>query len=510
MNGPNNLNRMNKSKSRREVLELLTLAGFGVFLPSCGAESSAETVNRQIKTVLEPDTLIPEVQILEIEEVIASENVVYLSKQEEQYEMHRQGFNLNHNHHPLVIALCKNTEGVAEAVRYANSHQLDIAVKSGGHSFEGFSSNDEGLVINLSLMNLMEWEDNHQLIAQPAVLLRDLYDFILPANRLLPAGSCGTVGLAGLTLGGGYGFFARQYGLTCDHLIKATMVDGSGEIHHVKANDELMWALRGGGNGNFGIVTSLTYQTRELPTGFKRYRFQAYKLDKERAKTLLQDWFYFSAKLPVSSFSAFVLNGSTLTVLITNYAENNAQIDDMVNCLSDTMDKISIGKRKPLKDALSTYYGTQHSIYFKNSSAGYYNGYETIAGCIDSVLDIVLSNKVIYQINTLGGSIDSSEFEAGSCYPHRKLPFLCELQSYWKKDKDKVKRLSAFNKIQDILNTHGINRQYRNYPNIDFPNWETAYYGKENYAKLQRIKLKYDPDNCIRHKQSVTFASANV
>ena len=499
------------NKSRREILKLLSLAGFGLMVPACTSTESDELVMPPPKIPTNESDTLEIKEVLDIlEEEIKSENVVFLRHEDADYQSYRRGFNLNHDQFPQVIALCKNTEGVSEAIKYANANGLKVAVKSGGHSFEGLSSNDGGLVINLSLMNRLEWQDDHQLVAEPAVLLRELYDFILPDNRLLPAGSCGMVGLGGLTLGGGYGFFSREYGLTCDHLLEAEFVDGQGNVIQVREKDELMWALKGGGNGNFGVVTRFVYKTQPLPTGFKRYRLQAYKLDKERAKVLMENWFNTSANLPNSAFSAFVLNGKTLTILITNFAEQNEKIDEMVTVLSDLMDKTSIGNRKPLKDALSTYYGTQHSIYFKNSSAGYYENYETISGCVDDILEVILNEKIIYQINTLGGNVALPEFEQESAYPHRHYPYLCELQSYWKKDKDKAQRLSAFKTVQGILSEHGISAQYRNYPNLDFPNWETAYYGEVNYKKLQKIKSKYDPLNTIQHKQSVTFAPENV
>ncbi len=500
-----------KPKSRREILKLLTVAGFGLVVPSCGSETSNQespVTKGKVKEEIDSIVVVPEIE--QLEEEIKVENVIYLSRDDTDYENKRTGFNLNHDKYPLIIALCKNTDGVAEAVRYAIDHGLKITVKSGGHSFEGFSSNDSGLMINLSLMNRLEWMEGDYLKAGPAVLLRELYDFILPSGRLVPAGSCGTVGLAGLTLGGGYGFFSRQYGLTCDHLVTATFVDGKGKIHEVDEYHELMWALRGGGNGNFGVVTSMVFKSRPLPEGFKRFRFQAYDLDSSRAKLLMQNWFQYANNLPHSVFSAFVLNGKTLTVLITNFENDTPEVDAMVANLSDLMDKTSIGSKKPLKGALSTYYGTQHSIYFKNSSAGYYQDYSTIEGCIDDILEVVLNNRIIYQINTLGGMINSAEFETNSCYPHRKMKYLCELQSYWKKEKDKSARLTAFNAVQGILERHGINAHYRNYPNIDFKNWEEAYYGKENYIELQGIKRKYDPDDTFKHEQSVTFVPHNV
>jgi hypothetical protein len=143
-----------------------------------------------------------------------------------------------------------------------------------------------------------------------------------------------------------------------------------------------------------------------------------------------------------------------------------------------------------------------YPIYFKNSSAGYYNNYEDIANCIDDIIDVVAKAKLIYQINTLGGNINNKDFEKNSCYPHRQTPYLCELQSYWKKDHQKDNKIKAFENIHQILKSNNINKQYRNYPNIDFKDWKTEYYG-EHYVRLQSIKRKYDPNDVFSFAQSI-------
>jgi len=490
-------------KSRRDILKLFSIAGFGLFLPACSDNQLEQTIKSKVlKPKINKDSLALEKAVDDLEKSLENENVIFLTKDNQDYESYRNGFNLNHQKYPKIIALCKNSKGVQEAIIYANRYQLKIAVKSGGHSFEGFSSVDDGLQINLSLMNQIDWVEGDRIKTQPAVILTDLYDFMLPKNRIIPVGSCGTLGIGGLTLGGGYGFFAREHGLTCDSLIEATFIDGLGKQHIVQTGDDLMWALKGGGNGNFGVVTEMTFKTYPAPTSFMRYRLQAYKLDNERAKSIMQQWFDLSKELPNESFSAFVLNGTTITILITNYGDDHPNITKMANDLGEIMDKKSVGKRKALTDTLSTYFGTMYPIYFKNSSAGYYKDYSSIENCIDDVLDIVLKHKLIYQINTLGGNISNPEFEANSSYPHRDLPYLCELQSYWKKDHQKTDKETAFNQVQHILNQNGIDKQYRNYPNIDFPNWQKAYYGN-NYKKLQSIKQKYDPKDLFNYPQSI-------
>jgi FAD/FMN-containing dehydrogenase len=483
---------MNQVNKRRDFVKLLAVAGLSLYLPSCKSDKKNNSKKKKTKD-----------SVSQIEESIKSANVTYLKKADEQFDKLNQGFNLAVGKTPALIALCVNTEGISEAIKFARKEGLKVAVKSGGHSFENFSSIDEGVQINLSLMNEVTWRDQTTVNIQPSCTLREMYDALLPKDRIIPAGSCGGVGVGGLTLGGGYGFFARKYGLTCDSLMEATFVDGMGEIHEVRQKDELMWALKGGGNGNFGVVSSFTFKTQTAPKTFTRHRFKAYKLDKPRAKELLQAYFKYSQKLPESCFAAFVLNYKTLVLLITNYGPNNEALENMVDAFSELCDDVSLGTPKNLAESLRTYYGIEYPIYFKNASAGYYEGYETIATSIDQVLDIVFKKRgLIYQINTLGGNINNPEFENESCYPHRSSPYLSELQFYWDEKKDPTERLQAFDEIQDLLYENGIRKQYRNYPNLGFKDWEEAYYG-EHYERLQYIKKSYDPENLFNHKQSI-------
>lgn len=490
---------MSKAKSRREVIRLLGIAGFSVYLPSCWNESTEvkDTSTNIANDSLPQDSIPPEV----IEPTY--NHVRFFTPSDSDYQNLNIGFNLRVPKHPAIIALCENTEGVAEAVQYAKLHNLKIAIKSGGHSFESFSSNDGGMQINLSLLKDIEVLDSNEVRIGPGVLLRELYDKLLPLNRIVPAGSCGTVGVGGLALGGGYGFFARKYGLTCDNMLEATMVDGEGEIHTVTDGKALMWALKGGGNGNFGVVTEMKFKSHAAPKGFTRHRFKAYKLTPERAKSLLKTWFECAQNLSESAFSAFVLNGKTLVLLITHYEDVDDSIQRMIDAFTPITDKKSIGTVRPLAKSLKTYYGIEHPIPFKNASAGYYKAYEDIEGCLDAVFERTMANRLIYQINTLGGNIATPDFEEKSSYPHRNLPFLSELQSYWEKGQNPDRKLKAFKEVQDLFYNHGIRTQYRNYPDIEFKDWETAYYGEENYPKLQEIKKQFDPNNRFEHPQSV-------
>jgi hypothetical protein len=491
----------NLQKDRRKIIKTLVLAGFGIHFVGCS--SSTEPVEK--KKEKSPIKKKPEQIVEEIQEEVKNHNVVYLTHEDEQFEELATYFNKFTQKVPAIIALVSNAEGVSEAILHAKELDLPVSVKSGGHSFEQFSSNNGGMVINLSLLNTIEWKDNNEVQIGPACLLKEMYDELLPKNRILPAGSCGTVGVGGLTLGGGYGFFARKYGLTCDNLISATFIDGNGEIHEVSGNHELMWALRGGGNGNFGVVSSFRFKTYPIPEHFSYTRLKAKNLDTERAKLLLDTWFEYGQLLPNSCFSAFVLNGKSLTILITNFEASSPILEEMIEALTALCDSVKSKRNADIAGALKNYYGIQYPIYFKNASAGYYSKFSDIEGCIDKVLEkVVTTPGLIYQVNTLGGAINLKENKLKSSYPHRSYEYLSELQTYWSEGQDQKRDryLKEFEYIQNLFYENGNRAQYRNYPSIGFKDWETAYFG-ENYHRLQVIKRKYDRDNTIRHPQSI-------
>ncbi len=430
-------------------------------------------------------------------------NVIYYKSGPAEYEPLRQGFNKRIDKKPAVIALCKNTTGVADAVKYAIANQLPVVVKSGGHCMEGFSCIDGGMVINMSAMKRIEWLDKDTVKLNPGCKLAQIYDELLPKGKIIPGGSCAGVGIGGLTLGGGYGLMARKFGLTCDSLQSLTMVDGTGKIITASGNDELMWACRGGNNGNFSVVTEMIFKVHAAPATMQSFRFRAYKVNTVRAKSILKQWFQSTAKLPIECFSAFVLNGKTLYILLTNIGRHTREVDNFISQIKLITDKSTSTAPQPLAKALKVYYGKTEPLYFKNASAGLYKNFEEIENFIDKALDIVLSTPgMIYQVNTLGGNIQSPGFEKASSFPHRAYPYFSELQTYWENPAQQSKLLSRFQQVQEVFSSNGITAQYRNYPDINFNNWQDAYYGS-NYERLQQVKATYDPNNIFRFQQSI-------
>jgi len=487
---------MKKELPRKQFIKMAALGSVGLYLSSCHSSTPAKTtqkVNPAKDTIPKPTAIVKS----------TTSDVILYKKGDALYDQLRNGFNKRINKFPAVIALCKTTEGVVTALDHARKNGLPVAIKSGGHCMEGFSVNDGGMAINLSEINGVEKVNDNLFKVGPGTVLMQLYNAVLPQQRIVPAGACGMVGIGGLALGGGYGFFSRHYGLACDQLMELTMADAKGNIHTAKDNDELLWACRGGGNGNFGVITSMTFRSHPLPPQFQSHRFRAFNVDTTKTLKIMEKWFELGADLPVSCFSAFVLNHTTAYVLLTNYGEHTPQVQNFIDAITALTDKASNGQPIETAKAVKTFYGSLVPVTFRNSCAGLYNSFAELSGFISSVIEKVSSTPgMIYQVNTLGGNIANKDFEAASAYPHRSKKFVSELQTYWEQPGQAEKLTQAFADVQNVFASNGIIAQYCNYPYLGFTNWQQAYYG-DNYARLQAVKNMYDPDNLIRHEQSV-------
>ena len=175
------------------------------------------------------------------------------------------------SHYPLVIVFAQNTQDVVNALTWARQNDVALRVRSGRHSLEGWSNVDNGIVIDVSELKSVEIGAAARIATVGAGLSQlEAVTTLAKQNFAVATGTEGTVGLSGATLGGGFGFLTRWLGMACDSLVEAEVVVAAGAkcAKVVKAslanNSDLLWALRGAGNGNFGIVTSLTYKVAPL------------------------------------------------------------------------------------------------------------------------------------------------------------------------------------------------------------------------------------------------------
>jgi hypothetical protein len=164
--------------------------------------------------------------------------------------------------YPAVIVRCRDANDVAESIRFARARNLEIAVRGGGHSVPGYSTVDGGLMIDLSQMKEVIVDPQRQIaLVSAGVKLGELIRATEHYGLVTPVGTDSDTGVAGLTLGGGFGFLTGKYGLTCDNVLSYTMVTAEGDVVQANAeeNPDLYWGLRGGG-GNFGVVTTFEFK----------------------------------------------------------------------------------------------------------------------------------------------------------------------------------------------------------------------------------------------------------
>jgi FAD/FMN-containing dehydrogenase len=182
------------------------------------------------------------------------------------YDEARKLYNGMIDKRPLMIARCADVSDVIAAVNFGRENELLIAIRGGGHNGPGLGSCNDGLVIDLSMMKGVRVDPEARTVrVAPGCTQGDVDHATHVFGLAVPAGIVSTTGIAGLTLGGGTGYLTRQYGLTVDSLIEADVVlaDGSLVIASKTRNDDLLWALRGGG-GNFGVVTSFLFQAHPV------------------------------------------------------------------------------------------------------------------------------------------------------------------------------------------------------------------------------------------------------
>jgi FAD/FMN-containing dehydrogenase len=182
------------------------------------------------------------------------------------YDEARGVFNLDINRRPGIIVRVAEAADVAEAVRFARATGAEITVRSGGHSVVGYGVADDAVVIDMSQMRNFAIDPERETVwLQPGVRTADLVGPAAELGLALTTGDASSVGIGGLTLGGGIGWLVRKHGLTIDHLLQAEVVTADGEIIRASADEhaDLFWAIRGGG-GNFGIITAFQFRMERL------------------------------------------------------------------------------------------------------------------------------------------------------------------------------------------------------------------------------------------------------
>ncbi|WP_436773408.1 FAD-binding oxidoreductase [Yinghuangia sp. YIM S09857] len=442
-----------------------------------------------------------------------------LLPQDQGYAVARLGYNELYDFQlPAAVARCTSANDVQACLEVARGHGVPIAARSGGHSYLGYSVPSNGLVMDLRPMARVQVLGDGTVRVGAGARLIEVYAALADAGRLMPAGSCPTVGVSGLALGGGVGVLARKYGLTCDRLLSAEVVTADSRVITASACSEpdLYWALRGGGGGNFGVVTEFTFSTEPAPdlTVFS-LRFPA-----GATASVVGAWQQWVTRAQPELWSNCVVSGGTPPTCRVGgcYVGPQSELD-------------------PLLDRLVNAVGTQPSSRTVQGKS-YLDTMKYMAGCANDTIaqchpiseggvlpraSFVAVSRVLTApvdaerlvrlmdgrtgidllLDSMGGAVAQLAPDA-TAFPHRSA--LATAQVYASTTPaGQAAATAAVDAIRDGLADLGATGAYVNYIDANLPDWGTAYYGG-NLPRLKAVSHRYDPDGVFAFPQSIARA----
>ena len=416
---------------------------------------------------------------------------------------------------PALIARCTNVGDVVEALRFARSAGLRLAVRGGGHNVAGNAVCDDGLVIDLSGMKAIQVDAvGRTARAQPGVVLGEFDRATQEFGLATPTGNVSKTGLAGLTLGGGLGWIARKHGPACDNLLSAEVVTADGEQLTASAdeNPDLLWALRGGG-GNFGVVTSFEYRLHpigpEVIAGGvvhsfedapEVFRFFAdYVATAPDELSVTASTFRAAPGLPVPT----ELFGELVTVLAICYAGDVAEGERVLKPLR------SFGR--PLADLVAT---MPYTALQSASDASYPDGQRNYwkSHYVDQLSDGVIAEVMehaprmrsplsSFYFQHLGGAVHRAGTD-GAAFGHRGAGFEFTILSVWNDPVEDAGHTAWAREFFTAIEPYSTG-VYVNNLGSEGADRVKAAYAPATYERLVELKQTYDPENVFRVNQNV-------
>jgi FAD/FMN-containing dehydrogenase len=434
------------------------------------------------------------------------------------YRLASRSYNpLYDSRRPAAVALCARTEDVQACVSAAAASRTPIAARSGGHSYAGFSTPDNAMVVDLAGLSGVRVGSDGTAVVGAGTRLIDVYSALAGAGRALPAGSCPSVGVAGLTLGGGIGVLGRKYGLTCDHLVGATVVTADGQARTVSASSEpdLFWALRGGGGGNFGIVTSFTFSTVPAPS----LTLCQLSYPSGAVTDAFGAWQTWLASAPDEMWSNVNITGgspSTCTIsgcYVGSSGGMTPLVDDLIRRIGSQPSHRLTQSRSYL-DTMRFYAGcaseSTATCQARTSGADWdresfvassrmlsapVSDAAKVATAVDGRPDMHLI------IDGLGGAVGRVAPTA-TAFPHRSA--VASMQIYLKTTSAaRTSAARSVGEVRDDLTGAVGSSAYVNYIDAAMPDWATAYYGA-NLTRLRSVAHQYDPDGLFTFAQGLS------
>ena len=419
----------------------------------------------------------------------------------------RRAYNVRTLVRPQAIVRAKTPRGAATVVQWARANKVPFAVRGGGHSYEGFSQSDT-LVLDTRLMSVVKVDARARMVSVGGgAELGKVYTAVAAHDLAMAGGSCPTVGVAGNTLGGGYGFLARRFGLSCDSLMAVEMVDAAGRIVIADAstNPDLLWAGRGGGGGSFGVVTRFDIRCHriEQATVFGA----TWQLPAGRARDLMKAWQAWAPRAPdqLTSILRIAKYGSGRITLrcAGQWTGSGARIETELAPLLKVGAPSSALRAYPTTflGAVRHFTPPDEPVYMKGKS-DYLIAPMSDAG-IDTLLDGLRrlpAGALTIICDAYGGAIARIP-QGDTAFAHRAA--LYSLQYYAPMSPGgAVERLSQLRALYAAMRPFVSGGAYVNYPDLDLADAPAAYWGS-NLARLKRIKAAIDPDNVFSHAQGV-------
>ena len=435
------------------------------------------------------------------------------------YDDARTIWNAMIDRRPGLIARPENAADVAKAIRFAREHDLVVAVRGGGHNIAGSAVCDGGLVIDLSLMRSIR-VDAAKRTAQVGggATLGDVDRETQAHGLALPLGINSTTGIAGLTLGGGFGWLSRRLGLTIDNLLSAEVVTAGGDVIRASASEhpDLFWAVRGGG-GNFGVVTSFEFRLHPVgpevlaglvvhPLAAARDVLRFYRDFLPTTPESLSCWFVLRQAPPLPFLPA-AWHGKEILALAMCWTGDPAEGTRVLAPLR--------GFGQPLADVVGPQpYAGWQTILDPLLGAGMRNYWkshdfrELPDGLIDVFIDFagkLPDPQTEIAFAQLGGAVSRVPPEA-TAYTHRDAQFVVNVHGRWA---DPAKDAECIGWARDLFRAAGpfaTGGVYVNFLTQEEGDRVRAAYGS-NYDRLVLLKSRYDPSNLFRGNQNIRPAA---
>ncbi len=431
------------------------------------------------------------------------------------YDEARSVWNAMIDRSPALVVRCAGAADVMRAVRFARDRDLPIAVRGGGHNIAGHAVADGALMIDLSPMKVVQVDPQRRRAWVGAgATLGDVDKETQAFGLAVPTGINSTTGIAGLTLGGGFGWLTRPFGMTIDNLVSADVVTAKGEFVRASAEDnaDLFWALRGGG-GNFGIVTAFEFNLHRLgPEVFSGLIVHPF----ERAGALLKDYRQVAAEAPEAlTIWAVMRKAPPLPFIPAEW--HGREILAFAACYAGAMadaEKAVAPLRllgKPTADVLGPhpFVGWQAAFdpLLTPGARNYWKTHdfaELADGAIDALTEAVSrlpGPECEVFLAHVGGAMSRVAPEA-TAYPQRGAHFVMNVHTRWREATQDNDYIAWARRLFDATAPFATGSGYVNFVPADEPDRVEKIYGR-NYRRLTEIKRRWDPDNRFRFNQNI-------